>query len=101
MPRSPVVDEQQRTPFFVPVDDEHVRRERARARELRDSQWWKRRRSSGICHYCGKNVGVKALTMDHVVPIIRGGQSTKGNVVPACKACNSAKRHQLGFEFQP
>ncbi|MFN8640927.1 MAG: HNH endonuclease [Candidatus Binatia bacterium] len=38
--------------------------------------------------------------MDHLVPIIRGGRSTKGNVVPACKACNTAKRHQLAFEFQ-
>lgn len=101
MPRSPVVDEQQRTSFFVPVDDEHVRRERAKARELRDSQWWKRRRSSGICHYCGKNVGVKALTMDHVVPIIRGGHSTHGNVVPACKDCNNAKKHSLPTEWSP
>ena len=101
MPRSPVVSEQQRTSIFVAADDEHVRRERAKARELRDSQWWKRRRSSGVCHYCGRNVGAKALTMDHLVPIIRGGRSTHGNCVPACKECNHAKKHSLPTEWSP
>jgi hypothetical protein len=31
--------------FVVEVDEAHVRRERERARELRQTQWWKRRRS--------------------------------------------------------
>ncbi len=89
------------TPFLIEVDEAHIKRERARARELRDSQWWKRRRASGVCHYCGKEVGVRALTMDHVVPIIRGGHSTHGNVVPACKPCNDAKKHSLPLEWSP
>jgi 5-methylcytosine-specific restriction enzyme A len=38
------------------------------------------------------------LTMDHLVPLIRGGRSTKGNLVPACKPCNTKKKHQLVFE---
>jgi len=29
------------------VSDEDIKRERAKARELRESQWWKRRRASG------------------------------------------------------
>jgi 5-methylcytosine-specific restriction endonuclease McrA len=86
--------------FLVEVDDATLRRERARARELRASQWWKRRIAPGVCHYCGTQVGAKALTMDHLVPLIRGGRSTKGNCVPACKACNDAKRHRLAFEFE-
>ena len=36
--------------------------------------------------------------MDHLVPLIRGGRSTKGNLVPACKECNTKKKHQLAFE---
>ena len=39
--------------------------------------------------------------MDHLVPIIRGGRSTHGNVVPACKPCNDAKKHSLPLEWQP
>ena len=30
--------------------------------------------------------------MDHVVPVARGGRSTKGNVVASCKACNTRKK---------
>jgi 5-methylcytosine-specific restriction endonuclease McrA len=82
----------------VAVDDETIRREKAKARELRTSQWWKRKRSGGVCHYCGGRFDPKTLTMDHVVPIIRGGRSTKGNVVPACKDCNTAKKHRLVWE---
>jgi 5-methylcytosine-specific restriction enzyme A len=85
--------------FLVEVDDATMRRERAKARALRASQWWKRRRAPGICHYCGNHVGAKALTMDHLVPIVRGGRSNKGNLVPACKACNAAKKHTLAFEL--
>jgi 5-methylcytosine-specific restriction endonuclease McrA len=80
-------------------DEEHVRRERARARELRTSSWWQRRRASGTCHYCGERFPPRDLTMDHVVPIGRGGRSTKGNVVPSCKACNTRKKHQLPWEI--
>ncbi len=87
--------------FLVEVTDEQLRRERAKARELRASQWWKRRRAAGVCYYCGRRVGAKALTMDHLVPLIRGGRSTKGNVVPACKDCNTKKKHQLAFEWEP
>ncbi len=36
--------------------------------------------------------------MDHLVPIIRGGKSTKGNLVPSCKKCNSERKHRLPFE---
>ena len=84
--------------FLVEVDDATMRRERTKARELRASQWWKRRCATGICHHCGDQVGAKALTMDHLIPIVRGGRSTKGNVVPACKACNAARKHRLPFE---
>ena len=87
--------------FFVEVDESTVRCERAKARELRASQWWKRRLAQGVCHYCGRQVGSKALTMDHLVPLIRGGRSNKGNLVPACKECNNQKKHKLAFEFSP
>lgn len=73
-------------------DPAHVARERGRARELRASAWWRAQTDRGVCHYCGKSFPPDALTMDHVVPVARGGRSTKGNVVPACAACNASKR---------
>jgi 5-methylcytosine-specific restriction endonuclease McrA len=85
-------------PFLVEVSERQIRRERAKARELRQSQWWKRKRASGICHHCGGKFTPGALTMDHLVPVVRGGKSSKGNLVPSCKACNSARKHRLPFE---
>ena len=84
-------------PFLVTVTDDEIRAERRKARVLRNSQWWKNKRSRGICAHCGRKFAASELTMDHVVPIVRGGKSTKGNVVPSCKACNSAKKHDLSF----
>ena len=87
--------------LFVPeVSPEHVAREKAKARELRKTQWWKRRRSSGICHYCGRRFPPRELTMDHIVPLIRGGRTVKSNVVPACKECNAKKKYLLPVEWQ-
>jgi 5-methylcytosine-specific restriction endonuclease McrA len=85
-------------PFLVEVPEEEIRRERRKARELRGTQWWKRRRAAGICHHCGANVPPKELTMDHLVPLIRGGKSSKGNVVPSCKRCNNERKYRLPFE---
>jgi 5-methylcytosine-specific restriction protein A len=87
-------------PRFTPeATDAQLRREKARARELRGSAWWKRRIAPGLCHYCGRQVGAKALTMDHLVPLIRGGRSVRGNTVPACKDCNSKKQSLLPWEW--
>jgi 5-methylcytosine-specific restriction endonuclease McrA len=84
----------------LPVDPDELKRQRARARELRASQWWKRRISTGVCYYCRRQVGHKALTMDHLVPLGRGGTSARGNVVPACKGCNNRKKSLLPVEWQ-
>jgi len=72
--------------------DAHVRRERAAARELRQSRWWQNLIQDAKCHYCGVDLDAKTATMDHILPVSRGGKSSKGNVVPSCKPCNTAKR---------
>lgn len=87
-------------PFYMDVDDDEIKREKAKARALRNSQWWKRRRSTGLCYYCGRKFKPAELTMDHIVPIGRGGKSTKGNVAPACKECNTKKKYMLLIEWE-
>lgn len=86
--------------FIAEASEDEVAREKAKARDLRRSQWWKRRRSAGICHYCGRRVPPRDLTMDHVVPLVRGGKTVRSNVVPSCKECNRKKKYLLPLEWE-
>ncbi|MEE8394893.1 MAG: HNH endonuclease [bacterium] len=86
--------------FQIEVDEEEIHRQKARAKRLRESQWWKNKRASGVCHYCRVRAPAKTLTMDHVVPIIRGGKSIKSNLVPCCKDCNDRKKYLLPVEWE-
>ena len=86
--------------FFSDVPEEQIRRERQKARELRKTQWWRNRIATGVCHSCGRQSAPAELTLDHVVPLVRGGRSTKGNCVAACKECNTRKRDLLPTEWQ-
>jgi len=101
---SPVVSNQRKggssISFDPPIDEAEIRREKQKARKLRQSAWWQRKISKGICHYCGRAVDPRELTMDHIVPLTRGGKSTKGNLVPACKDCNNKKKYLLPIEWK-
>jgi hypothetical protein len=43
------------------------------------------------CVYCGD----KYQEMDHKVPVSKGGNTEKDNVVPCCKKCNCAKKDRI------
>jgi 5-methylcytosine-specific restriction endonuclease McrA len=83
----------------IQKDDKHVNRERQKARELRQSQWWKNEIAKGICHFCGEKFPPEELTMDHLLPVARGGKSTKGNIVVCCKECNNEKKYLTPAEM--
>jgi 5-methylcytosine-specific restriction endonuclease McrA len=55
-----------------------------------------KRLSQRPCFYCG---ATERLTVDHVVAIARGGTDSIGNLVSACKTCNSAKRQLTIMEW--
>lgn len=81
------------------VDPRRLKQEREKARKLRQSNWWRSKAQSGICHYCEGRFSPTELTMDHLVPLARGGKSTPGNLVPACKPCNSDKKLHTPVEM--
>ncbi len=52
-------------------------------------------RDQNRCQYCGKKFSSSELSLDHVIPISRGGKSTWENVVCACLPCNVSKGNKL------
>lgn len=47
------------------------------------------------CQYCSESFPVKELTLDHVMPVSRGGRTEWENIVTACKKCNHSKGSKL------
>ena len=56
------------------------------------------KRDSFQCQYCGDIFSKNALTMDHVVPVSRGGRTAWENIVASCKPCNEKKGDRLPHE---
>ena len=46
------------------------------------------RRDNNTCQYCGST---RSLTIDHVIPRCKGGDSSWTNVTLACSTCNTRK----------
>jgi 5-methylcytosine-specific restriction enzyme A len=82
------------------IEEKAIRHERAKARELRKSRWWQQKIAKGLCYYCHRHVTPAELTMDHIVPLSRGGTSSKANLVPTCKSCNTKKKILLPLEWE-
>lgn len=88
--------------LLIPDDPEareaHRRREKAAALKLRQSPWWQKKLAEGRCYYCQNTFSPSALTMDHALPISKGGRSTRSNIVAACKDCNTSKKNDLAID---
>jgi 5-methylcytosine-specific restriction endonuclease McrA len=56
-----------------------------------------RRMKNGVCVYCGS---AENITIDHVIPLSRGGHHGIGNLVPACGSCNFSKNGQTVMEWR-
>jgi len=54
-------------------------------------------RDSYTCQYCGREAG--GLTVDHVIPRSRGGESVWENIVASCAPCNRKKGNRLPREI--
>lgn len=52
-------------------------------------------RDEGLCRYCGSRGG----TVDHVIPISRGGTHHTGNMLGACEPCNTSKGNRTLLEW--
>lgn len=46
----------------------------------------------GHCAYCGREMGIKEMQVDHMIPLRAGGADEMCNYMPACRRCNHYKR---------
>ena len=62
------------------------------------SEFWKKCDTLlWTCHYCGCVLDRTTATMDHVVPLSKGGTNFLDNILPACRSCNSKKGARLHY----
>ena len=48
-------------------------------------------RDQYLCAYCGVKQAKRNLTIDHIFPVVQGGQRSWKNLISACRACNEKK----------
>lgn len=46
----------------------------------------------GHCGYCGREIAIKDMQVDHMKPKCFGGGNDADNLMPTCKKCNHYKR---------
>ena len=96
--------------FFKKIDNSAREQERQKVkiankkhrRSLRKSLTKRKKeqilkRDAYTCHYCGKMDG--DATIDHLIPVTRGGSSKDSNLITACKGCNSDKGNKTHNEY--
>ena len=60
---------------------------------------WQKLYSADTCYYCGKHIDGRNKTIDHKIPVSRGGTNAKENLVMCCRSCNSSKHNKTELEF--
>jgi hypothetical protein len=63
----------------------------------RVSEIWER--DGERCVWCGAQPWQRDRTVEHVLPRSRGGSSGLHNLLPACRACNRARRSQSAVAY--
>ena len=86
--------------LFMPESLDYIKKEREKARLLKKTRWWREKLQKGLCYHCGKTFSPVSLTMDHLVPLVRGGKTGKNNTVVSCQKCNSEKSFKTLVELK-
>lgn len=58
------------------------------SRALKIKIWMNKQK---CCRWCGKALGIKEATLEHVIPLARGGSNQQDNLTIACRPCNAAR----------
>lgn len=93
--------------YYYTIRDPFKRRLYGRIREAQDKgaigsytpEDWKKilDQHENKCKFCGILGTESKLTIDHIIPISKGGTNYKENLQPLCKSCNSKKGNKLNY----
>ena len=93
-------------PFSVAVGKARLRAEELHVLSTLTTDEWRRvvEASDFYCHLCGEKTileirSPERLSLDHVLPMIRGGENTVENVLPAHRRCNQLRSDMTLEEF--
>lgn len=56
-------------------------------------------RDNSTCYLCGASLNKREITLDHVIPLVRGGAHTAQNLRVCCRICNVRKGRKLISEM--
>lgn len=56
-------------------------------------------RDGGFCYYCGRKISAYRTSIDHMLPVSRGGTDQPDNLALACPTCNRAKGARTPEEY--
>ena len=51
--------------------------------------------TSKACHWCGEHLWLHFATLDHLIPLDRGGSHREDNLVLACRPCNQRRGNRM------
>jgi len=57
-------------------------------------------RDGWMCAYCARWLNLNEMTVDHIIPTLRGGPDTLANTCVCCQACNTRKSDFTGLEYR-
>ncbi len=97
-------DWRQANPEKKRANDQRRRARKANAKGTFTADDWKARLAyhGYRCIYCGVEKSETKegyLTMEHLIPLSRGGTNYPSNLAPSCKSCNCKKHTKTHFEF--
>lgn len=83
-------------PHLRPCPDHGGRERNGSTRTWRTTRAAVLKRDHHRCFYCGR----PATTVDHLLPVVRGGSDQEHNLVAACTDCNGSKGDKTPAEFK-
>lgn len=54
-------------------------------------------KSGGVCACCGEKLNLVTLSIDHYIPVSRGGHNCLNNLYPLCVECNKNKDSDMYY----